>query len=175
MQSDTQQRKWNRLSCRLTLLPPPGPKTCSAKALMRLLALPVVTAGPWDETLHGGDVSIGTTFSSFSCTQTSGQEVDLVSGHLAIKPSRHHRNHHQEIYILILIERTSLWKEFFHFKFPIKFKEVRFSDNINQELQSYYVVASRLLGCDFVGGEIVRWRDDRKTLILTKENIIMQY
>ena len=57
----------------------------------------------------------------------------------------------------------------------MKFKEVRFSDNINQELQSYYVVASRLLGGDFVGGEIVRWRDDRKTMILTKENIIMQY
>ena len=36
-------------------------------------------------------------------------------------------------------------------------------------------MASRLLGGDFVGGEIVRWRDDRKTLILTKENIIMQY
>ena len=36
-------------------------------------------------------------------------------------------------------------------------------------------MARRLLGGDFVGGEIVRWRDDRKTMILTKENIIMQY
>ena len=31
-----------------------------------------------------------------------------------------------------------------------------------QLLQSYYVVASRLLGGDFVGGEMVWWRDDCK-------------
>ena len=38
----------------------------------------------------------------------------------------HQRNRQKEIYILILLERTSLYKEFFHFQFPMKFKEVRF-------------------------------------------------
>ena len=49
-------------------------------------------------------------------------ETRKVSGHLAtnlgISPPK--------IYILILIERKSLWKEFFHFNFTMKFKEVRF-------------------------------------------------
>ena len=31
-----------------------------------------------------------------------------------------------------------------------------------QLLQSYYAVASRLLGGEMVGGEMVWWRDDRK-------------
>ena len=37
----------------------------------------------------------------------------MVSGYRATEQSRHQRKRHQEIYILILIERTSLKKEFF--------------------------------------------------------------
>ena len=44
--------------------PSDGPNTCSARALIRLLALPVVT-GAWvrDEFFSGGEMSIGTSFS----------------------------------------------------------------------------------------------------------------
>ena len=56
----------------LTLVPVLDPNTCAARALIRLLALPVVTAGTWDEACSGAEVSMGTSFSSFSLKTTTG-------------------------------------------------------------------------------------------------------
>lgn len=53
-----------------------------------------------------------------ACWEETRKVSDHLATNLCISPPK--------IYILMLIERKSLWKEFFHFNFTMKFKEVRF-------------------------------------------------